>query len=135
MVSDKVLDKKLYERIKKKMQQEHKRQGKRWGIYSSSQLVARYKKAGGKYKGIKPTKLQPGISRWYKEKWINVCKLPLLVKCGRSQFDKSGKTFPYCRPLHRVSKYTPKTAKELSTIEIKKRCQLKKKSPTKILRR
>jgi len=135
MASDKVVNKALYDKIKKQMQQEHKRNGKRWGIYSSSQLVARYKKAGGKYRGAKPTKMQPGISRWYKEKWINVCKLPKIVNCGRSQFDKSGKTFPYCRPLHRVSQYTPKTAKELSQAEIKKRCQLKKKTPTKILRR
>lgn len=132
-IPNKVVNKTLYSHIKQQMKREHARAGKRWGIYSSSQLVARYKKAGGKYKGKKQTCI--GTSRWYKETWINVCKLPKIVKCGRSKFDPSGRKFPYCRPFYRVSKNTPKTVKELTQREIKTRCKLKKKNPRKILRR
>jgi hypothetical protein len=38
--------------------------------------------------------------------------------------------YPYCRPSIRINSSTPKTSKELSKEEIKKRCQIKR-SPMK----
>lgn len=124
---DHVVNKALYKRIKGNMDREHSRAGKRWGAYSSGELVRRYKKAGGKYRGAKPK--SSGTSRWFLEHWIDVCKMPKIVPCGRSKFSPSGKTFPYCRPLHRVSAHTPKTARELTKKEIASRCARKKASP------
>lgn len=119
----------LYNSIHSRMRKEHKKLGKRWGIYSSSELIRRYKKAGGTFKTKKNTKKSP-LSRWFKEDWINVCEWPKIVKCGRSSMKEK---FPYCRPLHRISKNTPKTIKELSNKEIKKRCKLKRENPETIL--
>ena len=124
---DSVVNKTLYKRIKSTMDREHKEAGKRWGAYSSGELVRRYKKAGGKYRGSKPK--STGTSRWFKEKWVDIAKLPKIVPCGRSKFSPSGKTFPYCRPLYRVSAKTPKTVKELTKKEIASRIARKKANP------
>ncbi len=133
-IPDSVINKKLYSNIKNRMNREHKNAGKRWSAYSSGQLVKEYKRRGGSYKkNTKPTVLQPGISRWFKEEWINACYLPKIVKCGRNTFDKSGKKFPMCRPRYRISSKTPKTAGELTKKEINMRCKLKKKDPKKIV--
>ena len=83
-------------------------------------LSREYKKRGGKYTGKKPSK-SSGLNRWTEEKWINVCKLPKKVKCGRSK--SSGKNwkkdYPYCRPSIRVNSSTPKLSSQLSKQEIK----------------
>jgi len=129
-----VVNKKLYKKIYNKIKKEHEKKGKRWGAYSSGQLVKLYKKAGGKYTGSKKNK---NLSRWYKEKWIDVCAYPKIKSCGRKRISgkKSNlKNFPYCRPLHRVSKNTPKTVKELSSAERKKLCKLKRSNPKKTIK-
>ncbi len=72
-------------------------------------------------------KRSTGIARWFEEKWIDVCKLPRIVPCGRKK--ASWKNYPYCRPLKRVSSKTPKTARELTKAEIQRRCRQKKRSP------
>jgi hypothetical protein len=69
------------------------------------------------------------LSRWFEEKWIDVCKLPRKVACGRAK--SSRKNYPYCRPSKRVSKSTPKTARELTKSEIQRRCKQKRKYPMK----
>jgi hypothetical protein len=118
------IDKALYERIKKKV----KRQVKVWpSAYASGMLVKQYKSAGGRYKGSKPTK--KGIGRWFREEWIDVCKLPQIVKCGRKKSEM--KNYPYCRPRVRVDSQTPKLASELTKEQIKKRCAKKKSNPQK----
>ena len=124
---DSVVNKALYIRIKSVMDREHKKTGKRWSAYSSGSLVKRYKKAGGKYRGAKPK--SSGTSRWFRERWVDISHLPKIVPCGRSKFSPSGKTFPYCRPLYRVSAKTPKTVKELTKKEIASRVARKKASP------
>ena len=69
----------LYNRVKA----EAKRKFKVWpSAYASGWLVKEYKKRGGKYKGKKSPK-NTGLKRWFDEKWINVCKLPKKVPCGR----------------------------------------------------
>ena len=70
-----------------------------------------------------------GLTEWFRSEWIDICQLPKIVPCGRSK--SSWKNYPYCRPLKRISSSTPKTARELSKAEIKRRCAQKKKSPKK----
>ena len=116
---------KLYEKVRKDADKIFKVHS----AYKSGWIVREYKKKGGKYSGKKTD--SNGISRWFKEKWINICKLPKIVPCGRSK--ATVKNYPYCRPTIRVNKSTPKTWKELTKTEIKKRCIQKKKSPYKNL--
>ena len=125
------INKNLYEKIK--IEAKHK--FKVWpSAYASGWVVKEYKRRGGKYSGKKSS--SKGISRWYKEKWINVCKLPKIVSCGRSKLSRSWKkNYPYCRPSIKVSPLTPRIAKSLSKNEIKKRCSIKRKSPLTRMRR
>ena len=53
----------LYNSIHSRMRKEHKKLGKRWGIYSSSELIRRYKKAGGTFKTKRNIKKSPLSSR------------------------------------------------------------------------
>ena len=119
-------NKKLYEQIKEEAK-------KKFTVYPSAYasgwLVREYKRRSGKYSGKKtPSK---GISRWFEEKWIDVCQLPKKVACGRRHSRYTN--YPYCRPLHRINKMTPQTASELSMKEIKKRCSRKRNNPMKRL--
>ena len=121
-------NKKLYNKIKSQA----KIKFKKWpSAYGSAWLVKEYKRNGGKYKGIKSK--SSGISRWMKEKWINICKLPKKVKCGRSKLLYSNwkKKYPYCRPSKKVNSKTPVLASKLNKKQIKKLCSAKSKSPLK----
>lgn len=131
-VPSNVINKKLYLKIKKEIKDDHVKKGKRWGLYSSSELVRKYKKVGGKYKTQKNIKTQ-GTLRWYQEMWIDTCQLPKIVKCGRDKFSSNKSSFPYCRPLHKISKTTPKTVSELTSKQIQRQCQKKKRSPQNII--
>ena len=124
---EKVKDKKLYNKVKEEAKSKFV-----WpSVYGSSWLVREYKKRGGKYKGKKDN--NSGLSIWYKEEWINICKLPKEVKCGRKKInmDKWKSTYPYCRPKNKVTSKTPKTVSELTKKEIKIRFNKKKTSPSK----
>ena len=127
MIPDNVIDKKLYERIKKKLKKRLDEEGKRWNAYTSGQLVQEYKRMGGKYRDTNDEKC---LKRWFDEEWINVCEYNKgkIVPCGRKSADNL-KNFPYCRPLIRVNKNSPKSVKELSTKERKSLCKEKRKSP------
>ena len=70
-----------------------------------------------------------GLSRWFAEEWIDVCKLPKIVPCGRKNVN-TGK-YPYCRPRYKISSKSPVTAKSLSKSEIKRRCSNKRRNPYK----
>ncbi len=121
----------LYNRVKAQA----KLNFKVWpSAYASGWLVKEYKRRGGRYSGKKPSKTD-GLGRWFDEKWINVCRLPKKVSCGRPKTSLSDwkKKYPYCRPSKRIASSTPKTASELSKAEIKRRCLIKRKSPTKRL--
>ena len=121
----KPIDKKLYEKVKSITRKNFKSYP---SIYANSWLVKEYKKRGGRYSGSSKNR---GLDRWFKENWIDVCKLPKLVKCGRSTANtKDWKSkYPYCRPYKRISKETPKTVKEISKTELKRRCSQKRKNP------
>ena len=87
------------------------------------------KKSRGKSRKKSRRSNQTGLGRWFAEEWINVCKLPKIVPCGRSK--AKWKNYPYCRPRRRINKGTPKTAGELSKAEIDRRCRRKRSSPKK----
>ena len=136
----------LYNKVKKIAKQKFNV----WpSAYASGWLVKEYKKRGGKYKVSKTkskrrrskTKSKTkskrrrstnmGISRWFKEEWIDVCELPKIVPCGRTNSRKSKRSYPYCRPRYKITKSTPRIAKSFSKTEIKKRCSRKKRNPSK----
>ena len=120
-IPENVINKKLYLKIKAKIQGEIKRKKRRWGAYDSGRLVREYKKDGGKYKGKKSNS---ELERWYKEKWIDACKWPIKSPCGRS---KEKRSITYCRPSIKVNSQTPKTIQEFTKKEIKSKCLDKKK--------
>ena len=118
----------------KKVKAEAKRKFKVWpSAYASGWLVREYKRRGGKYKGRKSP--DSGLTRWFKEKWVNVCTSPR-KRCGRPKTNLKTwkKKYPYCRPSVRVNKNTPRTASELSKKEIERRCRKKRKSPLRRVR-
>jgi hypothetical protein len=121
------MNKTLYLKIKKEIKKDIK--NRRWGAYDSGRLVKEYKKAGGKYSGIK--KSNP-LSRWYEEKWVNACKWPQIVPCGRKDMNSK---IAYCRPSIRINKNTPRTVEELTKKQISERCRIKQQNPTSILKK
>lgn len=126
------LNKKLYEQVKAETRRKFKVYP---SAYANGWLVKEYKRRGGTYSGKKPT--DTGLSRWYREKWINVCELPRIVRCGRSNKNIPltlwVKQYPYCRPYYKITEGTPKTMNELSQAEIKRRCAKKRKDPSKMV--
>ena len=138
-------NKKLYIKIKS----EAKRKFKVWpSAYASGWLVREYKRLGGKYKTLSRKshvrsymrfhekininrKNKDGLSRWFAEKWIDTCKLPSIVPCGRKSASISKRKYPYCRPLYKINSNTPETAEHLSINQIRKRCTSKHKHPYK----
>jgi len=120
------VNKRLYNSVKKKV----KARAKVWpSAYASGQLVREYKSRGGKYKCAFGS-----LDRWFKEKWVNVCKSKRngkYPKCGRSKSSRKG--YPYCRPSKRVNGSTPKTVHELSRSTLKRMCSRKQKNPYKKL--
>ena len=120
---------KLYNRVKAAA----KKKFKVWpSAYASSWVVREYKRRGGKYSGSRPSK-STGLTRWFDEKWINVCKLPKKVACGRPKTNIRDwkKKYPYCRPSKKVTKGTPKIASKLTAGQIRSRCKRKKSNPRK----
>lgn len=133
-IPENVLDKELYASIKKDIHRELQKKGTRWGIYSSSELVRRYKQQGGRYDPKHEKTKQQGISRWYQEIWIDICKSDppnKLVPCGRQDITK--RAYPVCRPYNRVNDKTPTTYKELNKQEIESICRKKRRDPRTIL--
>lgn len=122
-------NKALYERVKR----EAKKRFKVWpSAYASGWLVKTYKQRGGKYKSKTrksrkvSKKRKSNLSRWYQEKWVNVCGKKL-SPCGRKKSAKKG--YPYCRPSVRISPQTPKTVREIGRKELERRCSRKRKNP------
>ena len=115
-------------KLYKKVVKEAKQKFKVWpSAYASGWVVKTYKQRGGTYSGSDPK--SAGIRRWFREQWVNICEGPPYPPCGRK---KAGwKKYPYCRPLKRISKDTPKTVKELTKKEISQRCRRKRANPRK----
>ena len=84
-------------------------------VYKSAWIVREYKKMGGRFTDPKPVgkaKNQnvTGLTRWFREKWINV---NTGGPCGRPTASTKG-AYPLCRPTVKVSKDTPKVAQAIS---------------------
>ena len=88
-------------------------------------------------KSSRKRKSSGGLTRWFGEKWVNVCKKRngKYVSCGRKK--ASGKKYPYCRPLKRVNSRTPMTVGEMikkhGKSKIKKMCKKKSKKKRKTI--
>jgi len=75
--------------------------------------------------GRRRSRRSGNLARWFKEKWVNVCK-----KIGNkyARCKKIGRKYPYCRPSIRVNSKTPKTVRELGKRALAKMCKRKKNS-------
>ena len=71
---------------------------------------------------VRKTQAGANLKRWFKEEWVDV---RTGKPCGRKKGEKRGT--PYCRPSKRVSSSTPKTSKEMSAAEKRKKINEKKK--------
>jgi len=117
-------DLKLYQQVKLLADKTYKKPS----AYKSGFIVKEYKRLGGTYSGdIKNV----GLTRWFKEKWVDVSKK---VKgkhppCGRK--DADGKSYPKCRPSKKVSKETPKIASSYDKEDKKKMTQQKRRAEKK----
>jgi hypothetical protein len=115
------VNKKLYAKVLKSV----KAKSEVWpSAYASGRLVQEYKKRGGTYHF---GKVVSGLTRWFKEKWVNVCSKKKST-CARSTSTSARSTskYPYCRPTVRVNSKTPKTVKEIPKNKLKEMCKLKK---------
>ena len=133
-------DEKLYSSIKKKVKAKFQKTSRWPSAYGSGFLVKEYKKVfKEKYGNKSPYKIEKNtnkkskkinkstkksrksvkksnknnLTRWFNEKWVNVCKKKSgkYVPCGRKK--SSMKKYPYCRPLHRINSGTPMTVGEI----------------------
>jgi len=114
MYMPKPRDKKLYEKIKKKVYKDIPKHS----AYRSGILVKKYKKAYTRKYGKKRGKRNPyigkktrkkGLQRWFNEKWVN--------QDGKVGYHSKSDVY---RPSKRITRKTPTTHKELSTKEIKR---------------
>ena len=152
-------DEKLYNSIKKKVKAKFQKTSRWPSAYGSGFLVKEYKKTfKEKYGNKNPYKTQKksrkkskstkksnkkshksvkksrksnknNLTRWFNEKWVNVCKKKSgkYVPCGRKK--GSMKKYPYCRPLHRINSGTPMTVgdikKKYGSKKLKEMCKRK----------
>lgn len=129
-VPDKIINKNLYRKIRREIFKEYPKNS----AYRSLMIIKEYKKAGGKIKDEKTSKL----NQWLDEEWINVyayLKENKIVKCGdRSYIQKSA-----CRPLNRINDTTPSTIGELlkkhSKEDILKAIKIKNSDPQNLIMR
>jgi hypothetical protein len=123
-------DASLYNSVKKAANKKFKSPS---GIYRSSWIVKEYLRRGGKYSGSKDK--SSGLSRWFKEKWVDLNrpiknskgKVIGYKKCGRKTQKIKGK-YPLCRPSKSVNKKSPRTYKEISKKSLSKAKRDKKSS-------
>ena len=79
-----VVDKALYDKIHKRIKDKLEKQGRRWSAHASGQLVQAYKRGvnGQAYFGPKKRVDSKdgggGLTRWYRERWVDVCALRII---------------------------------------------------------
>lgn len=115
-INKKFLDKELYAKVRDEIIKAYPKHS----AYRSMMIVKEYKNRGGRIAESR-NKNKEGTSRWLDEQWINMDAYldGAIVKCGAKGYeDKSA-----CRPLIRVSKFTPMTASEVVNTYGKKAVQ------------
>lgn len=104
-----VLDKALYGKVKKEADKKFLAPT---SAYKSAWIVREYKRLGGRFADTKDQ--NKGLLRWFREKWLDVNRG---APCGRPKATEQG-TYPLCRPTVRVTKDTPKLAKDIPKQQI-----------------
>jgi hypothetical protein len=99
-----VIDKELYEKVKKEADDKFKR---KTSAYKSMWISKTYQERGGKYKGEKKSLTK----RWRDEEWVQV--IPYITKGEKIACGDDNKENKVCRPLKRIDKDTPITISEL----------------------
>lgn len=69
------------------------------------------------------------LSRWYDEKWVNVCEKDHTgnyLPCGREKAKLQSSDYPYCRPLHKLEGTTVMSVEELTENELDEMCRRKR---------
>jgi len=77
---------------------------------------------------------QGGLTRWFKEEWVNVCETRAdgpggFPPCGSGRGVDHPDRYPYCRPLHRLPGTTVATVHELTEAERADMCRWKRSLP------
>jgi hypothetical protein len=97
-----VLDKSLYDTVKRKADEIYKKPS----AYKSGYIVKKYKELGGRYKDDKEPK---NLKRWFREQWKDV----------------GHQVYPVYRPTKRINKKTPLTIHEIDSKNLKKQIRRK----------
>lgn len=126
-MSNKFLDKDIYNRAKKLADEKYKKHS----AYKSMYMMEQYEKLGGR---INKNLKKSGTATWNKEKWVNLSAIAMgiesniknLTACGEKH-PKQKKNPTICRPTKKVNKDTPKLAQSFSKSQIKKALEIKKK--------
>lgn len=126
-MSNKFLDKDIYNRAKKLADEKYKKHS----AYKSMYMMEQYEKLGGR---INKNLKKSGTATWNKEKWVNLSAIAMgiesniknLTACGQKH-PKQKKNPTICRPTKKVNKDTPKLAQSFSKSQIKKALEIKKK--------
>jgi len=114
-INPKFLNKELYEKVFKEVNKKFKG---RPSLYRSASAVKIYKERGGK---VQESKSSGGISRWFKEKWVNLTPFAegLAKKtdfpCGKKHPKQKGESV--CRPAKESIKYTKEQIKKAVRIK------------------
>lgn len=126
-MSNKFLDKDIYNRAKNLADEKYKKHS----AYKSMYMMEQYEKLGGR---INKNLKKSGTDKWLKEKWKNLSPIAMgiesniknLTACGEKH-PKQKKNPTICRPTKKVNKDTPKLAQSFSKSQIKKALEIKKK--------
>jgi len=126
-MSNKFLDKDIYNRAKKLADEKYKKHS----AYKSMYLVEEYERLGGR---INKNLKKSGTATWSKEKWKNLTPIAMgiesdikkLTACG-NKHPKQKKNPTICRPTIKVNKNTTSLAQSFTKSQIKKALEIKKK--------
>ena len=110
-MNDNILNPDIYKKAKAKADKVYEKHS----AYKSMYIQSQYKKMGGKYKGKQN---KQGVSRWNKEKWVQV--KPYLTSGKEIACGEDNKKNKVCRPLVKVNSQTPITLPELLKLHSKK---------------
>lgn len=125
-MSEKFLDKNIYNRAKKLADEKYKKHS----AYKSMYLVEEYERLGGKLnKKLK----KGGTATWNSESWKNLSPIALGLETDIKKLPPCGKKHPkqkknptICRPTKKVNKNTTSLAQSFTKAQITKALEIKK---------